>query len=49
MLGELTTWMQANDYESVGQLRGSLAQHAISDPGAYERAQYQRVLSSWHR
>jgi dihydroorotate dehydrogenase (fumarate) len=49
MLAELTTWMQANDYESVGQLRGSLAQHAVSDPGAYERAQYQRVLSSWHR
>ena len=25
------------------------SQRAVSDPGAYERAQYQRVLSSWRR
>ena len=49
MLDELGEWMQLNDYESVDQLRGSVAQHAVSDPGAYERAQYQRVLKSWHR
>jgi dihydroorotate dehydrogenase (fumarate) len=48
MLGELTEWMQAHDYESVDQLRGSVAQHNVKDPGAFERAQYQRVLSSWH-
>lgn len=47
MLAELTEWMDAHDYESVDQLRGSVAQHAVPDPGAYERAQYQRVLSSW--
>ncbi len=48
MLAELTEWMQAHDYESVDQLRGSVAQHNVKDPGAFERAQYQRVLSSWH-
>ncbi len=47
MLAELTDWMQAHDYESVDQLRGSVAQHTVKDPGAFERAQYQRVLSSW--
>lgn len=47
MLDELVTWMRANDYTSVDQLRGSVAQHAVSDPGAYERAQYQKVLASW--
>jgi dihydroorotate dehydrogenase (fumarate) len=49
LLGELTAWMLSKDYESVDQLRGSVAQHAVPDPGAYERAQYQRVLSSWRR
>ena len=49
MLGELEAWMSAHEYESVEQLRGSVAQHATSDPGAYERAQYQRVLSSWRQ
>jgi dihydroorotate dehydrogenase (fumarate) len=49
ILEELTTWMAAGEYESVSQLRGSVAQHAVRDPGAYERAQYQRVLASWRR
>lgn len=49
LLTELVEWMTAHEYTSVGQLRGSVAQHTSSDPGAYERAQYQRVLSSWRR
>lgn len=49
MTVELADWMMVNGYDSVAQLRGSVAQHAVSDPGAYERAQYQRVLSSWRR
>ncbi len=49
MLEELVQWMSSHDYESVDQLRGSVAQHAAENPGAYERAQYQRVLSSWRR
>jgi dihydroorotate dehydrogenase (fumarate) len=49
MIAELTEWMQSSGYESVDQLRGSVAQHSAADPGAYERAQYQRVLSSWRR
>ncbi len=47
LLDELESWMSANEYESVSQLRGSVAQHSAPDPGAYERAQYQKVLSSW--
>jgi dihydroorotate dehydrogenase (fumarate) len=49
LLAELVEWMQVSEYESVDQLRGSVAQHAVRDPGAYERAQYQRVLSSWRQ
>lgn len=48
LLDELRGWMDSHDYESVDQLRGSVAQHSVPDPGAYERAQYQRVLSSWN-
>jgi dihydroorotate dehydrogenase (fumarate) len=49
LLAELVDWMSKHEYESVEQLRGSVAQHAVGDPGAYERAQYQRVLASWRR
>ena len=48
LLADLRAWMEEHDYESVDQLRGSVAQHAVPDPGAYERAQYQKVLKSWH-
>jgi dihydroorotate dehydrogenase (fumarate) len=47
LIEELEAWMSANDYESVTQLRGSVAQHSVADPGAFERAQYQKVLQSW--
>jgi dihydroorotate dehydrogenase (fumarate) len=49
MLAELDAWLDEHDYDSVDQLRGSLAQHTAPDPGAFERAQYQRVLASWTR
>jgi dihydroorotate dehydrogenase (fumarate) len=49
MLRELQDWMDEHDYESVSQLRGSIAQHSVPDPGAFERAQYHRVLQSWSR
>ncbi len=48
LLDELLAWMADGEYDSVEQLRGSVAAHAAADPAAYERAQYQRVLASWH-
>ena len=47
LLDELISWMDEHEYESVDQLRGSIAQHSSPDPGAFERAQYHRVLQSW--
>lgn len=47
MLAELQSWMVEQEYQSVEQLKGSVAQHTSANPGAFERAQYQRVLSSW--
>ena len=47
LLDELVDWMQVHEYASVDQLRGSVAHHSAADPAAFERAQYQRVLSSW--
>ncbi len=47
MLAELQGWMVEQEYQSVEQLKGSVAQHTSANPGAFERAQYQRVLSSW--
>jgi dihydroorotate dehydrogenase (fumarate) len=40
-------WMQVHGYESVQQMRGSLSQLHSADPGAFERAQYMRALTSF--
>lgn len=47
LVDELTRWMSDHDYESVTQLRGSVAQNTSANPRAFERAQYQKVLNSW--
>jgi dihydroorotate dehydrogenase (fumarate) len=40
-------WMEAHDYASVGQLRGSMSQRNSPDPAAFERAQYVKSLHSF--
>ena len=44
---ELLAWMDANEYESVSELRGSVSYSASDDPAAFERANYLRTLHSW--
>ncbi len=43
----VVAWMQAHDYESVRQMRGSMSVSAAPDPAAFERANYLKVLSSY--
>jgi len=44
---EMRTWLEANEYSSVTQLRGSASQGSVEDPSTFERAQYIRTLHSW--
>jgi len=37
-------WMEAHEYESVRQMKGSMSQRNCHDPGAFERAQYMRAV-----
>jgi len=46
---EMIRWMEENGYESVRQIRGSMALDRCPDPRAFERANYMRTLHSWHR
>ena len=46
---EMEEWMEAHEYDSVEELKGSMNQKNCPDPAAFERAQYLRGLStSWH-
>ena len=44
---ELLAWAAEHEYESVGQLRGSVSHANTADPAAFERANYVRTLHSW--
>ncbi len=40
-------WMEEHAYDSLAQMRGSMSLERSPDPGAFERANYMRVLQSW--
>ncbi|HEU0140916.1 MAG TPA: dihydroorotate dehydrogenase-like protein [Bryobacteraceae bacterium] len=43
----LVEWMMDHEYESVGQMQGSMSARSVSSPAAFERANYMKVLSSY--
>ncbi|HEX6238359.1 MAG TPA: dihydroorotate dehydrogenase-like protein [Acidimicrobiales bacterium] len=43
----LRTWLDEHEYTSADQLRGSMSHATTADPGAFERANYVKVLHSW--
>jgi dihydroorotate dehydrogenase (fumarate) len=44
---DLTAWLEAHGYDSLGELKGTMSQNNCPDPSAFERAQYVRGLSSY--
>lgn len=47
MLNDLTAWMEGYGYDSIKTMRGSMSQQNISNPDAFERANYMKMLQSW--
>jgi dihydroorotate dehydrogenase (fumarate) len=49
----LRRWLDANEYESVAQAKGSMSRLSVPDPDQYERANYMTTLvsysSDWQR
>ena len=44
MLGEIETWMEQKNYNSIDLFRGKLSKKQMKDPLAYKRAQYIDIL-----
>jgi dihydroorotate dehydrogenase (fumarate) len=44
---DMVRWMEEHDYSSVAQMKGSMSQRSYSDPSAFERANYIKVLESY--
>jgi len=43
----MVQWMEKHEYTSLKTMQGSMGMLQCADPGAYERANYMRVLQSW--
>ena len=43
----LRTWMEVHGYASVTQMKGSMSQRNVTDPTAFERANYIKTLESY--
>jgi dihydroorotate dehydrogenase (fumarate) len=42
----MARWLEEHEYESLGQMRGSMSLSRCADPKAYERANYMRILQA---
>jgi dihydroorotate dehydrogenase (fumarate) len=47
VLSELIGWMREHDYQSIRQMQGSMSLWSATDPAAFQRANYMKVLRSY--
>jgi len=47
MLDDLKLWMDQNEYESITIMKGSMSHQHVSEPAAFERANYLKILQSF--
>jgi dihydroorotate dehydrogenase (fumarate) len=47
ILEQMKTWMEEREYTSIKQMQGSMSQKSVSNPAAFERANYMKVLNSF--
>jgi dihydroorotate dehydrogenase (fumarate) len=47
LIDGLRNWMEDRQYESVQQMKGSMSQINCLDPGAFERANYIKIIESY--
>jgi dihydroorotate dehydrogenase (fumarate) len=48
ILATMQAWMDEHEYKSIRQMQGSMSQQAVKEPAAFERANYMKVLNSYH-
>lgn len=42
-------WMEEKEYESIKQMKGAMSQKSVSDPTAFERANYIKIIEKYKR
>lgn len=47
IIAELNEWLDSHEYTSIRQMQGAMSARKVSDPSAFERANYMKVLGSY--
>ena len=47
VLKDLEAWMEEKEYVSIEQMKGSISMHHTTNPAAYQRANYMRLLTDY--
>jgi dihydroorotate dehydrogenase (fumarate) len=47
VIRDIEKWMDEHEYESIDLMRGSMSHKSVSNPGAFERANYMKALKSF--
>ena len=47
VLDDVVRWMEEHEYDSIRQMQGCMSQRSSANPGAFERGNYMKVLSSY--
>ncbi len=47
VLEGVKSWLEEKEYDSLEQMQGSMSQQHVTDPDAFERANYTKTLQSW--
>lgn len=49
LLKDLEKWLEVRGYNSINQIYGVMSQKSVSEPAVFERANYLKVLDSYHK
>lgn len=47
LIQEIQTWMEKYEYQSIRQMIGSMSQKNVTEPAAFERANYMKALTTY--
>jgi dihydroorotate dehydrogenase (fumarate) len=47
IITDMQAWMETFEYQSIQQMKGSMSQRAVTEPAAFERANYMKALASF--
>jgi len=49
ILKRMQKWMELHEYDSIELMKGSMSQKSVSEPAAFERANYMKILQSYKK